>query len=182
MWYWVAPTTFIVNLQFKCCISVLSLTFIVLYCPHFSPSYTLWILPFIPSLKGNPGCCATSGIPPSNTDLKEAAASLILVDIPWRILSWLRCSNVVPGRIILQLVLITPFFFTTIFCSSIVLLTFHTYHLDVFTSSACQHICLVKIPHLTPIDHPSIYLFPSLANSLLNNKKKQPPTRKYPYP
>ena len=107
------PPTFLVTLKFNCCISILSLTVTVLYCLHFFPSYTLWLLPFVPSLKSNrvpPGCYATTGIPLGNNAVKTATALTIWVDISGRILSYLICSNVVPWRIILQLVLITPFF------------------------------------------------------------------------
>ena len=74
------PPTFLVTLQFNCHSSVLSLAVTVLYFPHFSPLYTLWLLSFVTSLKRNsipPGCYATAGSHIGNTALKDSTASPI---------------------------------------------------------------------------------------------------------
>ena len=71
------PPTFIVNLQFKCCSSVIYLTVTVLYLPHFFPLCTLWLLPFVPGIKRNifpPSFYATAGSSLGSDNLKFVAA------------------------------------------------------------------------------------------------------------
>ena len=82
---WGTHSTFLVNLKFNCRSSILSLTVTIIYFPHFFPSYTLWLLNFVPSLKRNrvpPGCYPT-----------VAVASPLWPDIPGQILIWLICYN-----------------------------------------------------------------------------------------